>query len=48
MSLILLNDIVKHYVMGQETVRALDGVSLRIAANEYVASPAHRVQENPP
>lgn len=37
MSLIVLNDIVKHYVMGQETVRALDGVSLRIAANEYVA-----------
>ena len=37
MSLIVLNDIVKHYVMGQETVRALDGVSLSIAANEYVA-----------
>ena len=37
MSLIVLNDIVKHYVMGQETVRALDGVSLCIAANEYVA-----------
>ena len=37
MSLIVLNDIVKHYVMGQEAVRALDGVSLSIAANEYVA-----------
>ncbi len=37
MSLIVLNDIVKHYVMGQETVRALDGVSLTIATNEYVA-----------
>ncbi len=37
MSLIVLNDIVKHYVMGQETVRALDGVSLSIAVNEYVA-----------
>ena len=37
MSLIVLNDIVKHYVMGQETVRALDGISLTIAANEYIA-----------
>jgi len=37
MSLIMLNNIVKHYVMGQETVRALDGISLNIAANEYVA-----------
>lgn len=37
MSLIELKDIVKHYVMGQETVRALDGISLTIAANEYVA-----------
>lgn len=37
MSLIVLNNIVKHYIMGQETVRALDGISLNIAANEYVA-----------
>lgn len=37
MSLISLVDICKHYVMGQDTVRALDGVSLDIAANEYVA-----------
>lgn len=37
MSLIVLNNIVKHYVMGQETVRALDGINLSIATNEYVA-----------
>lgn len=37
MSLIELKNIVKHYVMGQETVRALDGISLSISANEYVA-----------
>ncbi|MEN0038178.1 MAG: ABC transporter ATP-binding protein [Cellvibrio sp.] len=37
MSLISLVDIYKHYEMGQETVRALDGVSLDIAANEYIA-----------
>lgn len=37
MSLIVLDQIAKHYQMGQETVRALDGVSLKIAANEYIA-----------
>lgn len=37
MPLISLVDICKHYVMGQDTVRALDGVSLDLAANEYVA-----------
>lgn len=37
MSLIVLNNIVKHYVMGQETVRALDGIDLIISSNEYVA-----------
>lgn len=37
MPLISLVDICKHYVMGQDTVRALDGVSLDIAANEYIA-----------
>lgn len=37
MPLISLVDICKHYVMGQDTVRALDGVSLDIATNEYIA-----------
>ncbi len=37
MSLIVLENIVKHYLMGQETVRAVDGITLTIAANEYVA-----------
>ncbi len=37
MSLIVLENIVKHYSMGQEMVRALDGINLDIAANEYVA-----------
>lgn len=37
MSLIVLKNIAKHYVMGQETVHALDDISLTIAANEYVA-----------
>lgn len=37
MPLISLVDICKHYVMGQDTVRALDGISLDIASNEYVA-----------
>ena len=35
--LIRLEDIVKHYVMGDETIAALAGVSLRIEVNEYVA-----------
>lgn len=37
MSLISLVDVCKHYVMGQDTVYALDGISLDIAANEYIA-----------
>ena len=32
-----LRDVVKTYAMGSATVRALDGVSLEIARNEYVA-----------
>ena len=32
-----LKDVVKSYVMGAETVHALNGVSLDIARNEYVA-----------
>ena len=35
--LIRLEDIVKHYVMGEETIAALDGVSLAVRENEYVA-----------
>jgi putative ABC transport system ATP-binding protein len=34
---ILLHQITKTYLMGTETVRALDGVDLRIDANEFVA-----------
>lgn len=37
MALIELNDVVKRYVMGQETVNALNGISLSIDVNEYVA-----------
>lgn len=37
MSMIMLDQITRHYQMGQETVRALDGVSLNIEANEYIA-----------
>lgn len=37
MALIELQDIRKHYRMGEETVRALDGVSLHIAAGAYEA-----------
>jgi putative ABC transport system ATP-binding protein len=36
-SLIQLHDVRKVYRMGSEEVRALDGVSLSIGANEYVA-----------
>src|SRR6185437_2882416 len=32
-----IENITKDYVMGEETVRALRGVSLRIHANEYLA-----------
>lgn len=37
MSLIILDSIVKQYQMGQETIRALGGVSLRIDRNDYLA-----------
>jgi putative ABC transport system ATP-binding protein len=37
MSLINLSNIVKQYQMGQETIRALDDVSLIIERNDYVA-----------
>ena len=36
-SLIRLEAITKHYLMGGETIRALDGVDLSIAKNEYIA-----------
>ena len=35
--MIRLSGITKHYLMGEEEVRALDGVDLHIARNEYVA-----------
>jgi putative ABC transport system ATP-binding protein len=35
--LIELRDVIKHYVMGMETVRALDGVNVSIHAGEFVA-----------
>jgi putative ABC transport system ATP-binding protein len=35
--LIRLQDITKHYTVGVEKIRALDGVDLEIGANEYVA-----------
>ena len=34
---IRLTDITKHYVVGDEHIRALDGVSLTVDRNEYVA-----------
>lgn len=37
MELIEIQDLKKTYIMGIEEVRALDGVSLKIAENEYVA-----------
>jgi len=37
MSLIQINNLVKEYVMGENTLRALDGVSLGIERNDYVA-----------
>lgn len=36
-SLLRLQGISKHYVMGDETIRALDGIDLSIARNEYLA-----------
>jgi putative ABC transport system ATP-binding protein len=37
MALISLNQITKHYEMGMQTVRALDGVTVEVAKNEYLA-----------
>lgn len=37
MALISLNQITKHYEMGMQTVRALDGVTVEVATNEYLA-----------
>lgn len=37
MSLIQLKEIKKHYEMGEQTIRALDGISLSIEKNEYLA-----------
>ncbi len=37
MALIELHAIEKHYVMGDQTVRALDGIDISIASNEYIA-----------
>jgi putative ABC transport system ATP-binding protein len=36
-AVIRIRDLVRHYVMGTETVQALRGVSLEIRRNEYVA-----------
>lgn len=37
MSLIELQDVTRFYEMGDQTVRALDGISIRIEKNDYVA-----------
>ncbi len=37
MDLIVANDLVKHYVMGEETVHALDGVSFTSPRGDYCA-----------
>ncbi len=37
MSLIELNNVIKHYVVGPNVVRALQGISFNIKKNEYVA-----------
>ncbi len=34
---IRLKDVTKHYLVGEEKIRALDGVSLDVGRNEYVA-----------
>jgi putative ABC transport system ATP-binding protein len=34
---IRLKDVAKHYLVGEEKIRALDGVSLEVDRNEYVA-----------
>lgn len=36
-TVIRIHDITKHYVVGEELIRALDGVSLEVKRNEYVA-----------
>jgi ABC-type dipeptide/oligopeptide/nickel transport system ATPase subunit len=36
MSALELRDIVKHYAAGEEVVRAVDGVSLKVAPGELV------------
>lgn len=41
MPTILCEDLVKHYKMGEETVRALDGVSISIDSGELVAILGH-------
>src|SRR5438477_12496173 len=35
--LIRIRNITKHYTVGVEKIRALDGVNLEVGANEYVA-----------
>ena len=35
--IIKLNNISRHYFMGGETIRALDGVDLSVGSNEYIA-----------
>jgi putative ABC transport system ATP-binding protein len=37
MSLIRLKNVSKHYIMGDQTVKALDHIDLSIASNEYIA-----------
>jgi putative ABC transport system ATP-binding protein len=37
MDLIQLNNLCKFYEMGEETIRALNGIDIKIQANEYVA-----------
>ena len=37
MSLIELNNVEKYYELGHQTVKALDGIDIKIEANEYVA-----------